>query len=575
MASPSRIIKRYFNYHLWRLRTQNIQKLDAINGVSTNTQMTRIKFLSAILLFSSAAFSQDAEQHIPNSRISHVTVFLNGAQVTRQAEVTVEKGITTLVFDGISPHINPQSIQLSGTAGVTLMSVVHKINYLSEAELPRRVTELQDSIEHLNFIIDQLHDNKFVLEQELSLLLENKNIRSDKGMDMAQLEEMQELYRKRLPAIKEDLLKLTIQEKRYRERISRMQAECGGWRTRYTAGNHEIVASIKADAKKTLKLVLNYYNNNASWTPTYEVRSKGIGSPIQLIYKANITQNTGEEWNNVNLKISTGNPNLSGMKPELGVAYLSWEGDRTYQWGMGDADKEYDKAATRSNSIQAYRVDGWAADKAAVPAFQMQATTLGIEFTVPLPYTIPSTGKTVTVDAQVFEMAAEYKLAAVPKLDKSAFLVARVSGREELNQLNGMANVYFEGTYTGQSHITRTEEDTLVVSLGRDNGIIIDRKKLKEMSSRAFLGSSKKEQSVWEINVRNAKSAPMEITIEDQVPVSTDKDIEVTVDDMGGALYDEATGKLTWKLTLTPGETKKLKFGFTVKYPKSKRIGGY
>ncbi|MSQ79101.1 MAG: mucoidy inhibitor MuiA family protein [Flavobacteriaceae bacterium] len=540
--------------------------------------MTRIKFLSAAFLLSSVVFSQDAEQHIPNSRISHVTVFLNGAQVTRQAEVSVEKGITTLVFDGISPNINPQSIQLSGTAGVTLMSVVHKINYLSEAELPRRVTELQDSIEHLNFIIDQLHDNKFVLEQELSLLLENKNIRSDKGMDMAQLEEMQELYRKRLPAIKEDLLKLNIQEKRYSERINRMTLEMGQVRSRYTTGNHEIVASIKADAKKTLKLILNYYNSNASWTPTYEVRSKGIGSPVQLIYKANITQNTGEEWKDVNLKLSTGNPNLSGMKPELDVAFLGWEENMTNGWNFGADKQENDERGRNDNKVPTKSMQVLSETKAgtyAKPAFQMKATALGIEFTVPLPYTIPSSGKTVTVDAQVFEMAAEYKLAAVPKLDKSAFLIARVSGREELNQLNGMANVYFEGTYTGQSHITRTEEDTLLVSLGRDNGIIIDRKKLKEMSSRAFLGSNKKEQSVWEISVRNAKSAPMEITIEDQVPVNTDKDIEVTVDDMGGATYDEATGKLTWKLTLPPGETKKLKFGFTVKYPKSKRIGGY
>ncbi len=521
--------------------------------------------------------AQEGSVLYTNSKVTKVTVYLSGAQITREAEVSIEKGITNIVFDGVSPYLNEQSIQLGGTSGINLLSVVHRINYLTENENSPRINELKDSIEIIQFLLDQLTNKKFVSEQELDLIISNKNIKGDKGFDIAAYEEIQELYTKRLPALKDDLLKNRIEERRLLEKQNKLKNQLAELSNSYSNGKHEIVASIKSETAKKLKLDLSYYTSAASWFPAYDIRCKDIDSPIQLIYKAIIQQSSGEDWSKVMLKISMGNPNLSGTKPELQTNSLGWM--PVYYQNIEGSYSGYKKSnatapAAMGNSIQVDK------DERSEARFKnntstMTQSSLNVEFVIAIPYTINSNGKSTIIDAQTFEMPAIYNLAVVPKLDKSVFLIAEVSAKDEINQLNGMASIYFEGMYTGQSNVTPNENDSMKISLGRDKSILVERKRLKEKSSKSLLGSKKTEESVYEIIVKNTKSTPVSITIEDQIPISIDKDIEIEQIDLGGAIYDEVTGKLTWKITLLAGETKKINFSFNVKYPKNKKIGNY
>lgn len=521
--------------------------------------------------------AQEGSVLYTNSKVTKVTVYLSGAQITREAEVSIEKGITNIVFDGVSPYLNEQSIQLGGTSGINLLSVVHRINYLTENENSPRINELKDSIELIQFLLDQLTNKKFVSEQELDLIISNKNIKGDKGFDIAAYEEIQELYTKRLPALKDDLLKNRIEERRLLEKQNKLKNQLAELSNSYSNGKHEIVASIKSETAKKLKLDLSYYTSAASWFPAYDIRCKDIDSPIQLIYKAIIQQSSGEDWSKVMLKISMGNPNLSGTKPELQTNSLGWM--PVYYQNIEGSYSGYKKSnatapAAMGNSIQVDK------DERSEARFKnntstMTQSSLNVEFVIAIPYTINSNGKSTIIDAQTFEMPAIYNLAVVPKLDKSVFLIAEVSAKDEINQLNGMASIYFEGMYTGQSNVTPNENDSMKISLGRDKSILVERKRLKEKSSKSLLGSKKTEESVYEIIVKNTKSTPVSITIEDQIPISIDKDIEIEQIDLGGAIYDEVTGKLTWKITLLAGETKKINFSFNVKYPKNKKIGNY
>ena len=118
-------------------------------------------------------------------------------------------------------------------------------------------------------------------------------------------------------------------------------------------------------------------------------------------------------------------------------------------------------------------------------------------------------------------------------------------------------NVYFEGTYVGQSYLnTNTTNDTLQISLGRDQSIIIKREKIKDYCQNSTSGSSKKTQRGYEISVRNNKNTPIEIELQDQIPLSNDKEIEIDIDDLGGAKYNEKTGELSWTIKLEPSTTK-------------------
>jgi uncharacterized protein (TIGR02231 family) len=172
-------------------------------------------------------------------------------------------------------------------------------------------------------------------------------------------------------------------------------------------------------------------------------------------------------------------------------------------------------------------------------------------------------------------MKADYIYSAAPKLDQDAFLLARATGWEEFNLLPGEANVFFEGTFVAKTFIDpNSTKDTLAISLGRDKRVVVKREKLKDYTSKKFIGSNKRETYAYEISVRNTKAEALKIIVEDQVPVSQNSQIEVTVADVGGAKYNKDTGKLIWELTLQPNETKKVVYKFEVKYPKDKIIPG-
>ena len=172
-------------------------------------------------------------------------------------------------------------------------------------------------------------------------------------------------------------------------------------------------------------------------------------------------------------------------------------------------------------------------------------------------------------------MKADYLYSVAPKLDPDAFLLARATGWEEFNLLPGEANIFFEGTFVAKTFIDpNSVKDTLAISLGRDKRVVVKREKLKDFTSKKFIGANKREAYAYEIAVRNTKSEPIKILIEDQVPVSQNSQIEVTVTDIAGAKYNKETGKLQWEQMIQPNASTKTVYKFEVKYPKDKIIPG-
>jgi hypothetical protein len=210
---------------------------------------------------------------------------------------------------------------------------------------------------------------------------------------------------------------------------------------------------------------------------------------------------------------------------------------------------------------------------ASIAPVTIEERTTNIEFVIEIPYTIPSDGKNYSVDIQKLMIPATYEYSVTPKLETDVFLKAMVIGWDEYNLLKGDANLYFEGTYIGKTFLNvNSVEDTLNISLGRDENIVVTREKVKEFSSKQFLGAYKKEQRGWEINVRNKKKQSIHILVTDQFPVSGNSEIEVQQIDSGGAKLDNETGILTWNLDLEPGASKKLAFKYSVRYPKKEVI---
>ncbi len=188
-------------------------------------------------------------------------------------------------------------------------------------------------------------------------------------------------------------------------------------------------------------------------------------------------------------------------------------------------------------------------------------------------YTLETDGKTTKIGIREFDVPAVYDYFSAPKIDPSGFLTAKIINWQDYDLQSGEASLYFEGTYLGKTYIDLGPVgDTLSLSLGKDNGVKVSRKLVKEFSSKRFIGSNRTETRQYEISVRNTKREAVNITVTDQFPVSTSKEIDVNDQKAPGAEADKETGITVWTMTLQPGQEKKLNISYSVKYPKDRRV---
>lgn len=201
---------------------------------------------------------------------------------------------------------------------------------------------------------------------------------------------------------------------------------------------------------------------------------------------------------------------------------------------------------------------------------------LDLTYDIALPYDVPTNGKQQIATLKESSVQAAYKYYSVPKMDKEAYLLAEIGEWEKLNLLPGEANIIFEGTYIGKTFIDPANTaDTMNLTMGKDKRVVIKREKMADFSSVKFLGSNKLQKLTYEITVKNNKKEPIKMLLKDQYPLSTNKDVEVELLESSDAMIYAELGVLTWKIELAPGESKKVRIGYSVKYPKGKTLNLY
>ena len=535
------------------------------------------KFSFIIPLFLCLSIFGQQNQIQTDSKITGVTVFLSGAQVTREASVSVPAGSRTIVFENLTQYINKSSLQIKAkNDAITILSVGHKVNYLKSHENDQRIAALKDSLEKIRFKLDIRNSHEIVYKEEKNMLLANKSIAGEQnGVDIEDLMEMADFYRERLQEIETKLLDIKTSKSNLNKIISRLNKELKNANSPQGKYTSEVIVKVAAKTKSTTKFELSYITNNASWSPKYDIRTKDINEPIALTYKAEVTQNTGFDWKKVNITLSTGNPAINNTQPVINPWYLAYYNEYKRKKNRSKSNQQYaqayakPQAATNNYDGDRYsNLNETAADFTSVTQSNVNTT-----FNIALPYTIKSNGESELIEIQNYDLPVGYQYFSAPKTDKDAFLLANIIEWGDYYLLPGYANVYFEGTYIGESYLnTNTTDDTLAVSMGRDKGIVITREKIKDFCKNARFQGKKKSTRGYEIKVRNNKVKAIEIDVVDQIPLSKIKEIEVEVIENSSTEYDETTGKLIWKLTIQPGETATVSFKFLVKYPKDKNL---
>ncbi len=291
--------------------------------------MKKILILLLTCLLISGLQAQVVRKQAVVSEVKSATVFLNGAQVTRQATAAVASGKNQLTFSGLSPFLDPQSIQVKTDEDVTILSVNHQIDFLKQQEtsdLQRRIDVVRDSLEYEKAILS-------VLEEEEQFLKENRNIGgSQTGYQLSDLQEITSYYTSRLKELKVKRLEVQKRMKVLEEIMTQLMNQLRELNSDQKLNASNIIITLSADRPQTLQIEVSYLTQNAGWYPSYDLRVKDIGSPIALAYKANVRQNTGEDWKEVTFSFSNADPNQSGQLPDLIPYYLDF-----HQVALGNA----------------------------------------------------------------------------------------------------------------------------------------------------------------------------------------------------------------------------------------------
>jgi uncharacterized protein (TIGR02231 family) len=535
--------------------------------------MKKIALLLVMVLFTMLTAKADEDKTPVKSEITGVTVFLNGAQVTRSASTVLKTGQSYLVFEGLSQYVNPNSVQVKGTGSFTILSVSSEMDYLKDQIKPKEEILLEDSLDSYNTQLEYQQGLIEVYTEEKNMIIANQKIGgTTAGVNIDELKAAAEFFRARLSEIKSKELAANAKIKKLQANVSQVTLQLTQLNAKRSIPTSEIIVAVTTNTTTSATFEISYAVTGASWIPSYDLRATNTDSPIALDYRASVYQTTGEDWKNVKLKLCTGNPQQDGSKPSLYPWYL-------YIYNTYSDYRSSNAPMSATDNVSMEKSGGKEEDKKNIAAqtaayyTTVNTNATNFEFDINLPYTINSDGKTTIVEIQNYTLPATYQYYCAPKIDKNAYLLAKVTGWENYNLLSGYINLYFEGTYVGKSYLdVNNTKDTLDVSLGRDENISVERIKQKDYNANQFIGLNRKVSYAWEIDVRNKKKTPIEIVVEDQLPLSTDKQIEIEQGETSGAKYDETTGFLSWKLNLKSAETQKIKFSYSVKYPKDKNL---
>ncbi len=518
------------------------------------------KLLILFFLFPSLAGAQYAETAV-KSEVKEVTVFLSGVQETRMAKVNIPAGRSTLRFEGLAPGINPQSIRVKGVSGFTLLSVNFTQNFLQD-EHESALKPLRDSIERLNQQGRRIRTEQGVLSEEKNMFGLNLSLVTDKGLNTDNLNDVMDFVLDRMRQIEEKLLELSYEKEKNEENLKRLNQQLKLRQPQRSDSGGEVrvhIQSDKAVAQTDIQLI--YLTSEGGWRPFYDIRSEEVNGPVMLNYKAYVFQHTGYDWNNVKLTLSTASPQLDNTPPQVPVWELDFASPLTRQ-------QNYYAYSNRSLSLDD---QGKMSEQVRTEAGALTAPrTVNTEFVVKSAYSIPSDKMEYTVDIGAYQFEASYRYSIVPKVKETAYLMAGISGWYEYSLLPAETNIYYRGTFVGKAFLdTETTKDTLDISLGSDESIIVKRKNVSGINSKTLSGNSRRQKEQYEISIRNTKRLPVSIEVEDQIPVSKQKEIAVETEELSGGKLNKETGKIHWEIQVPANETVVLKLGYTVKYPKN------
>jgi uncharacterized protein (TIGR02231 family) len=551
------------------------------------TPVSRLTLLLALLLVPAIALGADLRRLQAAPRITTVTVYPDRAMTKRSADIALKPGSYLVTFDNLPPMIQDDSVRVegTGTAGVTIVGLEVKRVFLEQSG-EKRVKEIDAEIRSLERQSGGLDAKKAGLASQKAFLDSIRVAWGDRiSKELAigkptssELQEASSFVGAGVTKAEEQARDLDTEKHQIRERIDalrRQRDEAVGSRRKESK---TVEVSLEATREGNLSLDLSAVTAQAGWEPAYDVRLATDGKSAGLTFRALVRQQTGEDWTGVDLNLSTARPSSGGAPPELYPWRISFYRPmpmsapamaavplvkRKSARGVGD-DAMLESAEEKLENAPSEYLTAEASSE-----------QTSVSFHIPRTVDIPSDNTQHTNVVAVEPLPVSLEFLAVPKLSPFVFLRSELVNRASYPLLPGQVNIFTGTTYTGSSRLKKVAAgEKFDLFFGTDDQVMVKREELKQHKEAGLFGTNRMSYR-YRIEVQNFRKDDQTVTVRDQLPLASDAEIKVTLDEPSikpDEIRDD--GRLTWKLPLKAGEKRELTFGILVEYPRDREITG-
>ena len=525
------------------------------------------------------------------SKVNTVTVYPDGASVTRVAIVELPTGASTIVLKGLPATIDPASLRVAGKATGALS--IGAVETRAAPGNPRPVIDaaLEEKIKALREKRDIAAARMEAMERTRAMIRRYSEASPEKlspdgkAMDAANWPAAWAAVVEQLTKVNEDIRVLAAQLRDTDGEIAALE-RARPRPPRPGAPVVDVTIALEAGAASKAELAVTYRVAGASWRPLYDARldtgGKGKKASLELVRRAAVTQRTGEPWDDVTLIVSTVRVARGAAAPELMTSrVLLRPPPRPVEYGRRERAAP---AAGAPQPAPPVLAEPKMADKpdlvedAREQQAQVQGGAFQASFGVPGRVTIPADGATKTFRISGTTVAPQLLIKTVPLLNPTAYLQASFTNAEEAPLLPGPVNIHRDGTFVGRSALPMVAQgDKVELSFGADDQVKVTRVPVaRRQAEPGFLGSSRTDTAEFKTVVKNLHDFPIKITVVDRIPVSEVNTITVEMLDQTTkpteATVEDRRGVMSWTYEYAAGEQKEIRLAYRVKWPSDREV---
>ncbi|MBD2499410.1 mucoidy inhibitor MuiA family protein [Anabaena azotica] len=518
-------------------------------------------------------------------QIVAVTIYSDKALVTRKGKVYLSGTERELVITSLPVTLETESVRVGGTGkvGVRLLGVNCDRIYTTEpitervAQLTRQIQQLETEKRHLQAQVDALSlQAKFIeglrekTEEPFAQSLSRKNLSPSETLDFLNfLGSQYSEYAIASGECKSQQQELDKQLQALRHSLQILQ----------TPNPHEsviLIALIEAAGEGEFELEVAYMVSHASWTPLYDLRLNSTDQTVNLSYLAEVTQNTGEDWQDVALTLSTAKPGLGTIPPKLQPWYIDaptpqvWRSQRklapspslpaisptVVSAGAGIPADEVEVA--EDDLIPAENITAEVSKEGSIVTFKLNGSG-----------NIPSDGTPYKITVFHNNYPCNFNYVAMPRLVSFAYLEANIKNSSGgVTLLPGKAHIFRDDVFVGTTqleHIVPGEQFKL--NLGIDEGLKIERDLVERQVDKKLIGNQRRTTYAYRLLITNLLNQEIQLKLTEQLPVSRDEQIKVRLNRINPPIQLGEMGILEWLLTIPPQAKQEVYYQFTVEHP--------